>query len=73
MARYDIELAAYRGIRLDWVSVKHYRIIVAQTLKYIEQFGLASIDWDRVERNLPRASKVEFDLDRDPNDGQFLI
>ena len=105
MARYDVEIAAYRGMHLDWVvkeayenlerddadiqydinkdarvitgivrnfSVTHYRIIVVQTLKYIEQFGLASIDWDRVERSLLRASKVEFDLDRDSGDDQFL-
>ena len=105
MARYDIEIAAYRGIPLDWVvkkayenlerydsdiqydinkdarvitgivrnfSVMHYRIIVVQTIKYIEQFGLASIDWDRVEKSLPGASNIKFDLERDSRDNQFL-
>lgn len=105
MARYDVEIAAYRGIPLDWVvkkayenlerddadiqhdidsdarvwirqvrnfTVEHYRIIAVQTLKYMEQFGLTSIDWIRVEKSLPGASEVQFDLERDSRDDKFL-
>jgi hypothetical protein len=116
VARWDIELAAYRGIPLDWVVKKAYqyleeddetirqkifagnprclplpedsvfrrldlddkspslyRVYVVKNLIYVDQLGLASVDWDRVELAVVGARQVDLDIEKDSREGPFNL
>lgn len=99
VARWDIELAAYRGLDLKWavgkiydflerpddeielqashsgnldaynlkerppITALEYRIGLVRNLLFMEQLGMADIDWKRVTRSLTSARSVELNLD----------
>lgn len=103
IARWDIEIAQYRGIPLDWVvkkayeklertdadiqeeidlhskdsgvtgefTVTGYKTVLVKNLRFIEQVGLAKIDWERVERAFPGAFHITVDPETDSKDGSF--
>jgi len=53
-------------------TVDNYRTVLVKNLKYIEQLGLAEVDWGMVERSVPNARSVELDLETDTTDASFL-
>lgn len=105
VARYDIELARFREIPLDWVARKAYEILeedeftafqrfpkipwrtgrhffqwgditsyrtmIVKNLIFIEELGLAPVDWDKVEVAFTDARSVTLDIEMDSNDVPF--
>lgn len=68
--RIETELSPQRVLH---GSAVEYSLLLVRTLQYIEQLGLAGIDWKRVETAIPTARSIDFDIDRDSRDQQFLL
>ncbi|MDO8554246.1 MAG: hypothetical protein Q7S22_05540 [Candidatus Micrarchaeota archaeon] len=50
-----------------------YKNYLIKTLKYIEELGIGKIDWKEVEKIIPNARAMRFNLDLDTKDGTFFI
>ena len=54
-------------------SASDYRTIMVKNLKLIESYGLAQVDWDRVEKSQPGARKMSLNLQQDTQDLSFFF
>ncbi len=52
-------------------TVSDYHHMLVKTLKYIEQLGLAEVDWGRVEKVVPNARSIPLNLAEDSVDDGF--
>lgn len=53
-------------------DVAGYRRMLVRSLMYIEQLGLAPINWDRVRQAVPALDEINLDLERDSSEGPFI-
>lgn len=98
VARYDLEVAKYRNMSVDWVvqqaykklerddadilteikehkvadklTVAGYRTMLVKNLKYIRQLGLATIDWERVNKSI-NSLEIASEIEQDSHDMSF--
>lgn len=63
---------AFQKLGLDYRDLNAHKTIIIKNLKYIEQLGLAEINWRRVIGAVPDGLSITLDLDRDTTDVSFF-
>lgn len=60
-----------RNLYFAFGDIDGYRIMIVRSLLYIDQLGLAQVNWDRVKQVVPNVTEINLDLDRDSTEGPF--